>query len=43
LIKYGIDAKRLTAKGYGFDQPVAENDPKEGNKDNRRVELIRQK
>lgn len=43
LIKHGIDAKRLTAKGYGFDYPVAENDPKDGNKANRRVELIRQK
>ncbi len=43
LIKHGIDAKRLTAKGYGFDNPVAENDPKDGNKANRRVELIRQK
>ena len=43
LIKHGIDANRLTAKGYGFDNPVAENDPKEGNKANRRVELIRQK
>jgi outer membrane protein, adhesin transport system len=43
LVKHGIDAKRLTAKGYGFDNPVAENDPIEGNKANRRVELIRQK
>ncbi len=43
LVKHGIDAKRLIAKGYGFDNPVAENDPKEGNKANRRVELIRQK
>jgi adhesin transport system outer membrane protein len=43
LAKHGIDAKRLTAKGYGFDYPVAGNDPKEGNKANRRVELIRQK
>lgn len=43
LIKHGIDAKRLTVKGYGFDIPVAENDPKEGNKTNRRVELVRQK
>jgi outer membrane protein, adhesin transport system len=43
LVKHGIDAKRLTANGYGFDRPVAENDPKDGNKANRRVELIRQK
>lgn len=39
----GIDGKRLTVKGYGFDVPVAENDPINGNKDNRRVELVRQK
>lgn len=43
LIKHGIDEKRLTANGYGFSQPVAENDPIEGSKENRRVELIRQK
>lgn len=43
LAKHGIDAKRLTVKGYGFDRPVAENNPKDGNKANRRVELIRQK
>ena len=43
LIKNGINKQRLTAKGYGFDNPIAENDPKEGNKTNRRVELIRQK
>ena len=42
VAKKGIDAKRLTAKGYGFSQPLAENDPKEGNAVNRRVELIRQ-
>ncbi|MEE9332021.1 MAG: TolC family outer membrane protein [Methylophilaceae bacterium] len=43
LIKKGIDAKRLTVNGYGFDVPVAENDPIKGNSENRRVELIRQK
>jgi outer membrane protein, adhesin transport system len=43
LIQHGVDEKRLTVKGYGYDYPVAENDPKEGNKANRRVELIRQK
>jgi outer membrane protein, adhesin transport system len=43
LAKHGIDASRLTVKGYGFDYPVAENDPIEGSKANRRVELIRQK
>jgi len=43
LVKKGIDPARLTVKGYGFDQPVADNDPIEGNAANRRVELIRQK
>jgi adhesin transport system outer membrane protein len=43
LAKHGIDASRLTAKGYGFDVPVAENDPISGNDLNRRVELVRQK
>lgn len=42
VVKKGVDAKRLTAKGYGYSQPIAENDPKEGNAINRRVELIRQ-
>ena len=43
LADHGIDVKRLSAKGYGFSQPVAENDPINGNDANRRVELIRQK
>ncbi len=43
LKKHGIDANRLIVNGYGFDVPIAENDPITGNKENRRVELIRQK
>ena len=42
IVKKGIDAKRLSAKGYGYTQPIAENDPKEGNLVNRRVELVRE-
>ena len=42
LVSKGIDASRLTVKGYGFSQPIAENDPKTGNPVNRRVEIIRQ-
>jgi adhesin transport system outer membrane protein len=42
IVKKGIDAKRLTAKGYGYSKPLAENDPKEGNFVNRRVELVRE-
>jgi outer membrane protein, adhesin transport system len=43
LIKHGIEAKRLSAKGYGFSVPIAENDPVSGSSVNRRVELVRQK
>lgn len=42
IVKKGIDAKRLSAKGYGYSKPIAENDPKEGNLVNRRVELVRE-
>ncbi|HOG89221.1 MAG TPA: OmpA family protein [Smithella sp.] len=34
----GIDAKRLTAKGFGFEKPVASNATQEGRQKNRRVE-----
>ena len=36
--KYGIDAKRLTTKGFGLDKPIASNTTKEGRKKNRRAE-----
>lgn len=36
--KTGIDAKRITAQGFGEDKPVASNDTKEGRAQNRRVE-----
>lgn len=35
---YGIDASRITAKGYGFDKPIASNKTKEGKAKNRRIE-----
>jgi adhesin transport system outer membrane protein len=41
LVKKGMDAQRLVVKGYGFSQPIAENDPANGNDANRRVEVIR--
>jgi outer membrane protein OmpA-like peptidoglycan-associated protein len=39
LISKGVDGARITAKGYGPDQPVAENTTVEGRAANRRVEL----
>ena len=38
--KFGIDASRLTAVGYGPDRPIASNDTKEGRQKNRRVEGV---
>jgi OOP family OmpA-OmpF porin len=35
--QYGIEARRLEAKGYGESQPVASNDTREGRAQNRRV------
>ncbi len=37
--KYNIDAKRLTAKGYGDTKPVAPNTTEDNKAKNRRVEL----
>jgi len=43
LISKGIAAGRLTAKGYGESQPVADNAVDDGRFQNRRVELIQMK
>lgn len=40
--KYGVDAKRLTAKGYGSEQPLVENNTEQGRAINRRVEIVKQ-
>jgi OmpA-OmpF porin, OOP family len=37
---FGIDRSRLTAKGYGFTRPVADNATDEGKQKNRRIEAI---
>jgi OOP family OmpA-OmpF porin len=39
FVDNGIEAKRLTTKGFGFTKPAASNDTKEGRAKNRRVEL----
>ncbi|MFV0360840.1 OmpA family protein [Tropicimonas sp.] len=39
LIKHGIDAKRITTRGYGESHPVATNDTDEGRSRNRRIEF----
>ncbi|WP_372716897.1 OmpA family protein [Immundisolibacter sp.] len=39
LIQKGVDGSRMTARGYGESQPVADNATAEGRAQNRRVEL----
>ncbi len=41
LALYGVEAGRLMPRGFGPDQPVADNDTEEGRQQNRRVELVR--
>jgi outer membrane protein OmpA-like peptidoglycan-associated protein len=40
LVERGVAAERLEAKGFGPDQPVADNASEEGRQKNRRVEFI---
>lgn len=39
LVKNGVPAEKIQAKGYGFDKPVASNKTKDGRAQNRRVEI----
>ncbi len=40
LVKRGVPADRLVARGYGASDFVASNATREGRKENRRIELI---
>jgi outer membrane protein OmpA-like peptidoglycan-associated protein len=40
LVKAGVPAKRISAKGYGFSKPLAENSTPEGRQINRRTDIV---
>lgn len=42
LITMGVDAPRLTSKGFGDTKPIADNSTLEGKANNRRVEFVKQ-
>jgi outer membrane protein OmpA-like peptidoglycan-associated protein len=39
LVKRGVDKSRLSAKGYGQDLPIADNNTDVGRQANRRVQF----
>ncbi len=41
LISMGVNASRLTSKGYGDTKPISDNNTPEGKANNRRVEFIK--
>ena len=41
LIEKGINTERLTAKGFGEENPIASNLTVEGREKNRRIEVLR--
>ena len=42
LVAQGVDASRLTTKGYGATKPIDSNTTPEGKANNRRVEFVKQ-
>jgi outer membrane protein OmpA-like peptidoglycan-associated protein len=40
LVAHGIDAGRITARGFGKNRPVASNATEEGRAQNRRVDIV---